>query len=254
MSEFARNPGSETINVPLTGNYEVDFNVLLDRCDSRTALVYLCNPNNPTGTLAARKNIEPFLKKLPAGVMLVVDEAYHHFVTATSIYPSLLDYPTNDSRVIVTRTFSKLYGLAGIRVGCLVASPEVACNFPPNRVLSSVSGIAARAAAAALDDAGYLHIASRRNARDRQEFINQAGTRMLPVIDSHANFLMLKCPCPANEVFDHMNKHNIFLAPPVPEMNEYIRVSSGTPQLKCCNSGVSGIQCQFTPWPYNPLA
>lgn len=126
--------------------------------------------------------------------------------------------------------------------------------FPQNRVLSSVSGIAARAAAAALDDAGYLHIASRRNARDRQEFINQAGTRMLPVIDSHANFLMLKCPCPANEVFDHMNKHNIFLAPPVPEMNEYIRVSLGTPQLKCCNSGVSGIQCQFTPWPCNPLA
>jgi histidinol-phosphate aminotransferase len=202
---------------------------MLAKVDSTTALVYLCNPNNPTGTLTPRKNLESLISKLPAEIMILVDEAYHHYVSATAAYRSFLDFPLGDPRIIVARTFSKIYGLAGLRIGYSVSSKEVAARLSALRLQNGVTTISVKAATAALEDTAYIRLAAKRNSDDRQEFMNQVNARMLRVIDSHANFVLLNPLRPVSEVLPHLEKNNVLVAPPIPAMDKYIRVSLGTP-------------------------
>lgn len=227
--EFARQIGSEVARVPLNRRHEHDLDAMLTSMSVSTGLVYLCNPNNPTGTLTARKDIENFIRKVPATTVVLIDEAYHHFVSENSTYASFLDQPMDDPRVIVTRTFSKIYGLAGMRVGYAVAAPEIASRLSKESLQFGMSVVSARAAAIALDDAEYIRMAARRNANDRQEFMNQVNARMLRALDSHTNFVMMEPLRPVDEVLAHLKKNNIIVAPRIPAMDKYISVSLGTP-------------------------
>jgi histidinol-phosphate aminotransferase len=202
---------------------------MLARTDASTGLVYLCNPNNPTGSLTPRKDLESFINRLPATTHVVIDEAYHHYVGGTSMYASFIDHPLDDGRVIVTRTFSKIFGLAGIRIGYALAAPQTVRRLCSYRLLDGVNVVAARAAVAALDDAEHISISAQRNADARQEFFNQVGGRMLRAIDSHANFVMLNTGHPAEEVVERFRKNNILVAHGFPSMDKYVRVSLGKP-------------------------
>jgi histidinol-phosphate aminotransferase len=230
LGEFAQSTGAGVVNVPLNKMYEHDLDAMLARIDSSTGLVYVCNPNNPTGTLTARKDIETFIRRLPATTMVLIDEAYHHYVTGSSTYASFLDHPFDDNRVTVARTFSKIHGLAGMRVGYVVAPAEVALRFPSTRLRFGLSVVSAKAAAAALDDPDYARTAARRNSDDRQEFMNQVNARMLRALESHTNFVMLNPLRPVDEVVEHLKAHKILVGPRIPAMSNYIRVSLGTPQ------------------------
>ena len=119
---------------------------------SSTTLVYICNPNNPTASLTPRKDIENFISKLPTSTFVIIDEAYHHYAGRSGDYASFLDRPLNDERVIVTRTFSKVYGLAGLRLGYAVASPKVISQMQKFATEANINAIVTQAAAAALDD------------------------------------------------------------------------------------------------------
>lgn len=229
LGEFARSTGAEVMSIPLNKIYEHDLNAMLARCDASTGLVYICNPNNPTGTLTPRKDIEGFIRKLPATTLVIIDEAYHDFVAGTSGYASFLDYPIADNRVMVARTFSKIHGLAGMRIGYVVAPADVASRLFTEPLRLSVSAISARAAAAAIDDSEYVQMAATRNANDRQEFLNQVNARMLRAIESHTNFVMVNPLRSVDLVREHLRRHNIFVAPLVPGMSKYVRVSLGTP-------------------------
>jgi histidinol-phosphate aminotransferase len=208
--------------------YEHDLKGMLARSDPSTGLVYICNPNNPTGTLTPRKDIVSFIQALPARTLVIIDEAYHDFVAGTSGYASFVDDPMDDSRVMVTRTFSKIHGLAGMRIGYMVA-PAGRLPFSTETLRIGISVVSAKAAAAALDDSEYVGMAAKRNANDRQEFLNQVNARMLRALDSHTNFVMLNPLRPVGEVLEHLTKHNIVVGPRFPEMNKYVRVSLGTP-------------------------
>ena len=174
-------------------------------------------------------DVESFIGKLPADVMILIDEAYHHFVSTTSSYRSFLDYPLDDPRVIVARTFSKIYGLAGLRIGYSVSSREVASHLSALRLPDGVTIVSVKAAIAALEDTAYLQMAAKRNANDRQEFMNQVNARMLRAIDSHANFVLLNPLRPVSDVLLHLEKYDVHVAPPIPAMERYIRVSLGAP-------------------------
>jgi histidinol-phosphate aminotransferase len=229
LGKFARLFGAEVVEVPVTKRYEHDLNTMLARGDDSVSLAYICNPNNPTATLTARQDIEGFIHKLPAKAVVLIDEAYHHFVTPNSSYTSFLDQPFDDPRVIVCRTFSKVYGLAGMRIGYAVAAPELAQRLSANRLQFGISVIAAKAADAALEDTEYVRLAVKRNADDRQEFMNSVNVRMLRAIDSHTNFVMLNPMRPSEQVIEHLKKNNVLVAPRIPAMDSYIRVSLGTP-------------------------
>jgi histidinol-phosphate aminotransferase len=229
LGNYAETNGIPVARIPLTKMQEHDTEAMLARVDSATGLVYICNPNNPTGTLTPRKTLESFIGKLPSDVMILIDEAYHHFVSGTSAYRSFLDFPLDDPRVIVARTFSKIYGLAGLRIGYSVSSKEVAGRLSALRLQNGVTTLSVKAATAALADSAYVQMAAKRNADDRQEFMNQVNARMLRAIDSHANFVLMNPLRPVSEVIPHLEKGNVLVAPPIPVMDKYIRVSLGTP-------------------------
>ncbi len=229
LGQFARRLGAEVFDVPLTKVHEHDVVAMEARLGPSTGLVYICNPNDPTGTLTPRKGIEALIRKLPAKAMVLIDEAYHHFVDPHPNYLSFLDHPIDDPRVMVTRTFSKIYGLAGMRVGYIVAAPGVARRFSAGRLHSGVGPLSAKAADAALDDSQYVRFSAKRNADDRQEFMNRVNGGMLRAIDSHTNFVMMDPMRPPDQVIAHLKKNNILIGPPIPAMDKYIRVSLGTP-------------------------
>jgi histidinol-phosphate aminotransferase len=226
IGEHARRAGWNVIGIPLGPDGSHDLEAMLACTGVETCLVYICNPNNPTGTLTRRRDLEAFLQKLPLSAHVVIDEAYHHYVDDASDYRSFIDSQVDDARVIVTRTFSKIHGLAGMRVGFAITAPETARHLTAGRPPAAVNVIAARAAVAALDDDGYVQLSRTRNADDRQEFFNQANARMLPCLDSQANFVMVHTGGRA-EVVGHFAANRILLPSPFPPLGQYVRVSIG---------------------------
>jgi histidinol-phosphate aminotransferase len=229
LGRLAQGAGVEVASVPLNKRYEHDLAAMLDAARTSTGLAYIVNPNNPTGTITPRKEIEAFIGKLPSDVTVLIDEAYHHFVAPNTAYESFLDRHFDDPRIIVSRTFSKIYGLAGMRIGYAVATPELAKKLPAGFPNWSVSVVSARAASAALDDVDYVRLGIKRNTDDRQEFMNQVNARMLRAIDSQANFVMVNPMRPPDEVIEHLKKNHILIGPKYPVLDKYIRVSLGTP-------------------------
>lgn len=229
IGRCAKTLGAEVAEVPLTKSYSHDLEAILARTDASTGLIYICNPNNPTGSLTPRKDLEEFIRKLPATTTVLLDEAYHHFVGATPNYTSLIDKPMNDDRVIVARTFSKVFGLAGIRVGYAVGAPKTIQALSARRLQEGLNAVGARAALVAYDDVEYVQMSEKRNTADRQEFFKQAKARKVQGIDSYTNFAMMNAGRPATEVIEHFKKNNVLIARFFPSMNTHVRVSFGTP-------------------------
>lgn len=230
IAGYARAAGSEIRAVPLTKRYAHDLEAMIRRTDASTGLIYLCNPNNPTGSLTLRADLESFFAKVPGGVSVLMDEAYHDFVSPTSTYTTWVGRTDSDPRLIVTRTFSKVYGMAGLRVGYAVASTEMSKRLVQGRLAMGVNTIAARAAKSAIGDQAYVKKILARVADDRQEFYNQANARMLRSLDSVTNFVMLKTTRPGNEVAEQLEEKGILVASGYPGFDNYIRVSLGLPQ------------------------
>jgi histidinol-phosphate aminotransferase len=226
---YARNKGVEVVAVPLTRERAHDVKAMLARVDSSTGLVYICNPNNPTGSVTTRQDLEDFLGKLPPEVPVVIDEAYHHYVGATSSYASFIDRPLEGKPIIVARSFSKIYGLAGLRIGYAVAPVKLAEKIYQNFLQFGENLLGLRAALAALDDHDHVRMSARFTADAREEFYNHANVRMLGVSDSQTNFVLLQVDHPAEEVLEHFRKNSVLLGWRIPELNNFVRVSMGRP-------------------------
>lgn len=230
IGHYAKTLGAEVVEVPLTSDYSHDLAAMLARTDANTGLIYICNPNNPTASLTPRKDLLDFVRKLPASTTVLIDEAYHHFVEPTAVeYSSFIDNPMHDGRVIVARTFSKVYGLAGIRVGYAVGSPEKIRALADLRLKEGINAVGAHCALVVYDDLDYVQMSEKRNAQDRQEFFDQAKSRNIQPIPSHTNFAMLQTNRPAPAVIAHFKQHNVEIARLFPSMNTFVRVSFGTP-------------------------
>ena len=229
MEHYARSAGAEVVSVPLTLTFAHDLDTMLARTAASGTLVYICNPNNPTASLTPRKDIDTFIGKLPDTTYVLIDEAYHHYAGKSAMYASFLDRPVDNPRIIVSRTFSKIYGLAGLRLGYGIAATTTAKQMNSYATLDNVNGVVVRGAIAALDDAASVTEFIKRNEDVRQEFFNQAMARMLKPIDSHTNFVMMNTHHPAEQVIEHFRKNNVLIGRRFPAMDSYIRVSFGTP-------------------------
>lgn len=227
---YARNKGVEVVRVPLTKERAYDLKTMLARSDNSTGLVYICNPNNPTGSVTLRQDLEDFLRKLPAAIPVIMDEAYHHYVGATPSYVSFIDRPMEGRPIIVTRSFSKIYGLAGLRIGYAVASSELADRLYQNFLQFSDNLLGLKAAIAALDDQEHVRMSAKRTSDDKEEFYNHANVRMLGVSDSQTNFVLLQVDHPVEEVLQHFRKNNVLLGWRIPGMDDFVRVSMGRPE------------------------
>src|SRR5271156_4773236 len=230
IGHYALANGAQISAVPLRHDYAHDLEAMLAAVNSETGLVYICNPNNPTGTLTDRQEIDRFLEKLPERVPVIIDEAYHEYAGGSGAYVSFLDRPSHHPRVIVTRTFSEVYGLAGLRLGYAFAQPKILNALAREKLEMEIGSLTLAAGLAALADTEFTAICVQRNQDDRQEFVNQANARMLRVLDSHTNFSCLNVMRPAKEIIEHYQKNDILLGPGIPVMPNYVRVSLGAPE------------------------
>lgn len=228
VAQFARETGAAVESVPLNSMHAHDLPAMSRRIERTGGVIYICNPHNPTGTLTPRKDIEVLVRGLPPDTYVVIDEAYHHYVMASSSYSSFIDTPVTDARIVVTRTFSKIFGLAGMRVGYGIADPETAQRISEYRLREGVNVSAARAARIALESNDHVRACAQSNADNRQEFSNQANARMLRWIDSHANFVLLNTARSGLEIVQHFRQNNVLLAGGFRGMENYVRVTIGT--------------------------
>jgi histidinol-phosphate aminotransferase len=193
-------------------------------------LVYICNPNNPTASLTPRRSLENFIRDLPPNTYVLMDEAYHDFVPVSADYISFLQTPVDMDRVIVARTFSKIYGMAGLRLGYGIASAKTIKLMAPHKLEDSANIFALRAALISLDSDDEHEMAARRNGFDRDEFMRQASTRKLQAIPSWTNFVMINTQRPVRTVIDFFKKNNIRIGRPFPPMDTFARISLGKPE------------------------
>lgn len=222
--------GAEVRTAPLTRDYAHDLEGMLKRADAATGLIYICNPNNPTGTLTPRAEMETFLGKVPPRIGVLIDEAYHEYVEPTSAYTSWATRAAAHPRLIVTRTFSKVYGLAGLRVGYAVSSAETAKRLAARRLPMDVNGIGARVALAALADTVYTKRIAAANANDRQEFFNQVNARMLRPLDSQTNFVLMRTGSSGKEAAEMLRSKGVLVSSGFASFERHIRVSLGLPE------------------------
>jgi len=228
IEAYARATGASIASVPLDREFAHDLDAMLQRSSTPGSLVYICNPNNPTASITPRKDLETFIAKLPKNSHVLIDEAYHHYA-GPSAYQSFVDHPMGDERLIVSRTFSEAYGLAGLRVGYGIAHPAVAKKMRTYLTMGSINEVAVTAAMAAIEDDDGLQIGVRRNQNDRQEFFNQAISRMLRPVASHANFVFMNVHQPADEVIRRFQESNILIGGPYPPpFDTYVRISLGS--------------------------
>ena len=180
----------EVKRVPLTSEYQFDVEALASAIDECTKMLYIANPNNPTGTYIPREEFEWLMKQVPENVLVVMDEAYYEFARSLPDYPDVLSY--NYKNVIVLRTFSKGYGLAGFRVGYAIASEEKIKYLRKTRLTFEPGVVAQAAALAALNDDEFLNettILAQRAKEDLYQFFQEMETRFA---HSAANFIMIK--------------------------------------------------------------
>src|ERR1700677_1664586 len=230
IGHYALANGAQISAVSLRHDYGHDLEAMLAAVNSETGLIYICNPNNPTGTLTDRQSIDRFLEKLPEWVPVIIDEAYHEYAGGSGSYVSFLDRPSLHPGAIITRTFSKIYGLAGLRLGYAFAKPNILNALAKEKREMEIGSLSLAAGLAALADTEFTASCALRNQNDRQEFVNQVNARMLRVLDSHTNFACLNVMHPAKEIIEHYQKNDILLGPEIPGMPNYVRVSFGAPE------------------------
>jgi histidinol-phosphate aminotransferase len=216
--------------VPLTANYAHDVKAMLKAHPSPGAY-YIVNPNNPTGTMTPKEDIVWLVKNKPKGSVVIIDEAYHHF----SNDESCIDLVAQDQDVIVTRTFSKIYGMAGLRAGFAVARPDLIARFGsvggPSRSLASISITSAAAARASLQDKDLVALRKKINSDVRSEtleFLTKKGYKIVP--GSQANMFMVDVKRPGEEFHEAMLRENVAIGRTWPAMPNYVRVTVGTKQ------------------------
>ncbi|MBI2679306.1 MAG: aminotransferase class I/II-fold pyridoxal phosphate-dependent enzyme [Candidatus Koribacter versatilis] len=216
--------------MPLRADYAHDLPAMLKAMGSGPGLFYICNPNNPTATLTPRKDIEDFIKQLPPNTYVLIDEAYHHFAVRAPGYESFLDHPVADERVFVARTFSKVYGMAGLRLGYAVGAADTIKRLDTEELYDDVNCVAAHCGALALEDAAEMLEAVERINGDRASFLAECDKRGIQYLPTAANFVMVYCGAVSREVRATMHAQGILIGRPFPPMDKWCRISFGTPE------------------------
>ncbi len=220
---------AEPVKVPLTADHRHDLPRMAAACGERTGLVYVCNPNNPTGTIVTRDELAPFLGRLPKTSVVLVDEAYHHFVEDAR-YASAFEWVGKVPNLLVVRTFSKIYGLAGMRLGYGVGSQETIEAMRRHRIWSNTNASVLEAALASLDDAGHVPRARHAINETRRWLCAEIDRDGRAHIPSEANFVMIDAGSDVEPVIAALRERNILVGRKFPSLPNWLRVSIGTPE------------------------
>lgn len=224
---YARVTKAEPVKVPLDARHRHDLVAMAKACDARTGLVYVCNPNNPTGTIVDGGELSAFVARVPRGATVLVDEAYHHFVEDPT-YRSADELIASHENVLVVRTFSKIFGLAGLRLGYAVGSKAAILALRPHAFWSNANAGVLTAALASLADAEHVAATRRRLNDTRRWLCRELDRERRRYIPSEANFMMIDLGTDVKPVIDAFRARKILVGRRFPSLPTWLRVSIGT--------------------------
>jgi len=221
--------GGVPVHVPLVGeDFNYDFEAVLSAVNEKTRLVFICSPNNPTGTIVMKKELDHFIERLPEKVVLVLDQAYLEYVN-DSDHPGGLDYIEKGFPVIALRTFSKIYGLAGLRIGYGIAPADLIQDLNRVRDPFNVNAMSQSAALAALEDGEHLDQSRSLVVDGRKQLTEGLAEMGIKPVPDQANFCFLDLKVDSKEVFKALLKRGVIVRTgDIFGFPTYIRVTYGT--------------------------
>ena len=224
IANHANISGAEVVKVPLTSSFAHDLAKMAAAANE--GLIYICNPNNPTASITPKNELREFIARTPRDTMILVDEAYYHYADSAdyeSVIPLIKSYPN----LIVARTFSKIYGMAGLRCGYCVAQRETIQRMRPHQTWDSVNIMALVGAIASLNDAAQLTNGRRLNDETRAYLTSELKSMGYEHIPSQANFIMINVKRPVMPLIGGLREHGVQVGRFFPALPNHMRVTIG---------------------------
>jgi histidinol-phosphate aminotransferase len=228
LTRYAETMGVKVHWVPVDKDLQFDLPALRKKVTKRVKLIYLVNPNNPTGALNPYDKLRPFCEEMATQTLVFVDEAYHEYVTDPQ-YRSMVELVREGHNVIVSRTASKIHGLAGLRIGFGIADPEL-IRYMRGRLTGTNNIIGLRAALASYQDEDFQKLCRQKNNEAKEyvyKLFNETGRRYLP---SHTNFVFFHTGKPIEEFQKSMERHGVLVGRPFPPFLDWCRLSMTKPE------------------------
>jgi histidinol-phosphate aminotransferase len=225
--DYARVLHSNAVLVALTPDHRHDLPKMAAACTSKTGVVYVCNPNNPTGTIVTRDELAAFVQSVPPTTLIVVDEAYYDFADDPR-YSSAVEFSPAHPNVIVARTFSKIYGMAGMRLGYAVGAKEPMDRLRAELLKDNGNAAVLQAALGSLADDAHVATCRAQLNATRQWLCTELAEDSRPFIPSQANFVMLDLGVDVKPIIEQFRARNIMVGRRFAAMPNFLRVSVGT--------------------------
>jgi histidinol-phosphate aminotransferase len=214
--------------VRLNAKLEHDLEAMAKRISQKTSMVYICNPINPTGSITPKHKLQPFCEYASNQSLVVVDEAYHEYVEDDA-YSSMVGLVEQGKNVIVTRTFSKIFGLAGLRIGYGIAHPEIIAKLNKmSRNFAPVAWLSLKAAIASYEDRAFLQAVKEKNKQVKRYLVGELEKLGLSCIASHTNFVLFEVNQDSADLAKKLELQKILVRPFGFHDKQWIRVSCGT--------------------------
>jgi histidinol-phosphate aminotransferase len=236
--------GAKVEKVELTQNYKIDLEKIIEKIDNSTKLIVLINPHNPTGTLIEKDEFYNFMKKVPANVLVLLDEAYIEYVDENKKIDAKKSID-NYENLFILRTFSKAYGLAGIRVGYLIANPKIIESVEKVKPSVNLSCVSEFLAIQALQNKKYLEKTISINNIAREKFYKALDELKIFYIDSYTNFVMIRPNENADVLYQKLLNEGIVVNHNFHNMEDFLRITIGNKKqmntvIKCIKNSVKG--------------
>jgi histidinol-phosphate aminotransferase len=222
--EYAKANGADVVKVPLTSSYSHDLEKM--GAAPQKGLIYVCNPNNPTASITPKNELRAFIEKIPQDTMILVDEAYFHYADSAD-YESAIPLVKDHPNLIVARTFSKVYGMAGLRCGYGVAQKETVQRMHPFQMWDSVNVMALAAASASLDDVDQVNNGRKLNSEAKSFTTSELAKMGYKQIPSQANFIMFDCKRPVVPLIKALKERNVQVGRLFPALPNHMRLTIG---------------------------
>lgn len=225
--DYARAMHGNAVKVPLTSDYRHDLPKMAAACTSKTGVLYICNPNNPTGTIVTRDEMAACIQEVPPTTLILVDEAYNDFATDPR-YASAVEFIPKYPNVLVARTFSKIYGMAGMRLGYAIGTKEQIARISTELLQDNCNAAVVAAGHASLNDEQNILSCRDRLIASRTWLCNALTHDGRAFIPSHANFVMLDMGSGVQPFIDQFKARNIIVGRRFPSMPNFLRITIGT--------------------------
>ena len=228
INRYAKTMKSNVNRIPMNKNIDIDLNRMNENVNNKTKMVYLCNPNNPTGSLMNTDDLESFCSQVSKKSIVFVDEAYHEYVI-DSKYRSMIDLVKSGKNVIISRTASKVHGLAGLRVGFAITTPQIAKRLE-SYLTDSLNIIGLRAAIASYKDKRFQNFSIDMNNKAKKAVAEYLDTKGIQYLDSQTNFMFIKTDIEISDFQPAMEKHGVLVGRPFPPFTNWCRLSMAKPE------------------------